>query len=391
LPLGKEVVAAASGFARYYYCEWCGHSIKIDHQNGYQTTYMHLQKDGLVSAQNSAPVWVDSETVIGKVGMSGRTSGPHLHLSVTQDKNGNGSFDDFPEGLTDPFSWLDPYTKDPWETFTWNDALGTHTGSSSSYLWKHTFPIQRMYISGQDNVTVLGNKTVSVDLDDFESNLITATVVSYIKPYLPFSQLSLEYIEGTSVSVTAEDHYEEDVISIDGKITITIDLNDLNLNKVVKDTLKIYFWNRLVQGWEPLPTVIDYVSNKLAAETNHLSHFVVLGEKIYPNPPISLITLEGNEPDGWFTTYPLTHLLAEDFSGLGIKAIYYSINNGIDWKVYSNPFYIEQDGVSTILYRAEDFAGNLEDTNSKVVKIDTKGRWKGSITITGSAFETSTY
>ena len=390
LPYGKEVLAAAPGFARYYFCDWCGHTIKIDHQNGYQSTYMHLQKEGLVATLVSGSAWVTAGSVVGKIGMSGRTSGPHLHFSVTKDKDANGYFDDFPDGLVDPFSWLDPYNTDPWADLSWEDDQGAHYGTASSYLWNHTFPVQRIYITESSAPIVLGNKTISVDLDDFEGNLFTATVVSFIKPHLPFSQLDLEYIGGTSLSITGKDHYEEDVISIDGEVTIAIDLSDLDISKAVKSTLKVYVWNQFVRKWEPLPTIIDYVNNKLSAKTDHLSHFAVLGDKVYPNLPVSSAFLEGVESSGWFTTLPLAYLSAEDFSGLGISAIYYSTNNGVDWSVYSDPFYIEKDGISTLLYRAEDLAGNLEVSNKKVVKVDTRKRWKDNVVVTGSIFEIST-
>jgi len=387
LPYGKEVLAAAPGYAQYYYCKECGHSIKIDHQNGYQSTYMHLQKDSVVTTQGSSSKWVETGAIIGKVGMSGRSSGPHLHFNVTKDKNGNGSFDDFPDGLVDPFSWLDPYNIDPWAELSWDDNQGSHSGTASVYLWGHTFPVQRIYITENNNFTVLGNKIISIDLDDYRDDLFTATAVGFIKPYLPFSQLSLEYIEGTSLSITGKDHYEKDVISVDGEVTITMDLSGLDISKAVKSTLKVYVWNQFVRKWEPLPTIIDYVNNKLTAKTDHLSHFVVLGDKIYPKPPTTSLILEGSEVAGWFVNHPLAYLSAEDFSGLGINVVYYSTNNGDAWNIYTGPFYVEKDGTGTILYRAEDLAGNLEVTNTQVVKVDTQGRWKDNTVITDNAFE----
>lgn len=391
LPLGKGVVAASPGSAKYYYCDWCGHSIKIDHQNGYQTTYMHLQKDSLITNNSDDAVWVDSGEVIGKVGMSGRTSGPHLHFSIMFDKNHNGVFDDFPDGLVDPFSWFDPYNQDPWPLYTWQDAAGEHTGTPSEYIWASTLPVQRIYVPATDQTTVLGNKTIHIDLDQFESNLFTATVTNYIKPYIPFSQLNLEYIEGTSVSVTGSDHYEEEVLSIDGSLTLTIDLTNLSLKNVAKDTLKIFVWDPLKKRWEPLPTIIDHVNNRVSAETSHLSHFAVMGEKICPDYPVSTLTTEGFQQDGWFLDYPLVTLSPQDYSGTGIKDLYYSINKGVDWKSYSQPFYIDQTGIVTIMYRAEDNSGNLEPTNYSIFKIDTQQRWKDKIKIIDAQFSTSAY
>ncbi len=113
LPYDENVLATAPGLARYYYCSQCGHSIKIDHPNGYQTTYRHLQYDGLISNDPKHKHWVNTGDAVGRIGMTGNTSGPHLHLSVIRDKDENGSFDDYPDGLVDPFSWLNPYNNDP--------------------------------------------------------------------------------------------------------------------------------------------------------------------------------------------------------------------------------------------------------------------------------------
>ena len=121
-----------------------------------------------------------------------------------------------------------------------------------------------------------------------------------------------------------------------------------------------------------------------------MSHFAVLGSKVFPEPPITSLTFEGSKSGGWFTSFPLAYLSAEDFSGLGIGAVYYSINKGVDWEIYTNPFYVEREGVSTIFYRAEDLAGNLEITNTQVVKIDTQGKWKDKTVISDNVFEVLT-
>ncbi len=381
LPYGSEVLASAPGLASYYSCSWCGYSIRIDHQNGYQTTYMHMQSEDLVVSEGDDPVWVDYSTVLGKVGMSGRTTGPHLHFSVMFDN-------DYPDGLVDPFSWQDPYNQDPWASYSWQDTAGEHSGTSSQYLWERTLPRVNIYISGGPTPTTLAleNKTIEFDLHDFESNLFTASLINFFKPYIPFSQYELEYIENTSFSITGKDHYEEDVVSVDGGVTLTIDLADLDLSKVAQNTLKIFFWDPLLQKWEPLPTIIDHVNNKLSAETTHLSHYAVLGEKLYPNPPLTTLATEGAQTNGWFSELPLITLSAQDFSGLGIKNIYYSLSDGFDWESYAGPFILPQDGITTLMFRADDATGNLEPANNYVIKVDTKDSWKDSLKVISSGF-----
>jgi len=61
-----------SGFESLY-----GNIVGIDHGNGYRTFYAHLS-ERMVEAGDT----VQKGDVIGKVGDSGRTTGPHLHYEV---------------------------------------------------------------------------------------------------------------------------------------------------------------------------------------------------------------------------------------------------------------------------------------------------------------------
>lgn len=79
-PSGRCVVAPADGivifagpFAGY------GNLIVIDHKFGLITRYAHLQRMDVQVGQH-----VSRSEVIGYVGMSGRTTGPHLHYEVWQ-------------------------------------------------------------------------------------------------------------------------------------------------------------------------------------------------------------------------------------------------------------------------------------------------------------------
>lgn len=65
-----------SGFDRGY-----GYSVVVEHKNGYKTRYAHNSINFVKEGD-----WVNKETVIGKVGKTGLTTGPHLHFEVI--KNG---------------------------------------------------------------------------------------------------------------------------------------------------------------------------------------------------------------------------------------------------------------------------------------------------------------
>jgi len=58
-----------------------GRYVIIDHGGGFETIYGHLQEFAIEEKER-----VLSEEKIGEVGMTGRTTGPHLHFEVR--KNG---------------------------------------------------------------------------------------------------------------------------------------------------------------------------------------------------------------------------------------------------------------------------------------------------------------
>ena len=74
--------AAQNGKVSYAgYMNGYGKIIILKHSNGYETRYAHLDKIGVKVGQN-----VNKGELIGKTGMSGRVTGPHLHFEVR--KNG---------------------------------------------------------------------------------------------------------------------------------------------------------------------------------------------------------------------------------------------------------------------------------------------------------------
>lgn len=76
---GGKVVEAVYGFFGY------GHYVVIEHEQGFRSLYGHM---GRIFVKKNDPV--TSYTVIGEVGMTGRTSGPHTHLELTR----NGQYVD---------------------------------------------------------------------------------------------------------------------------------------------------------------------------------------------------------------------------------------------------------------------------------------------------------
>ncbi len=68
---GEGTVILASPESGY------GNSVEIDHGGGIVTKYAHLQRSIVKPGQ-----WIKKGEVLGYVGMTGRTTGPHLHYEV---------------------------------------------------------------------------------------------------------------------------------------------------------------------------------------------------------------------------------------------------------------------------------------------------------------------
>ena len=77
-PSGTPIVATRSGVVtRAYYSSSGGYTVEIDHQDGYSSKYLH-QTHYIVSAGQ----YVSAGQVIGYVGSTGTSTGPHLHFSI---------------------------------------------------------------------------------------------------------------------------------------------------------------------------------------------------------------------------------------------------------------------------------------------------------------------
>lgn len=79
-PTGTPIYAAGSGrLARVGRYGGYGNYVRIEHGDGYATAYAHLSRfaDGMRSGRR-----VDQGEVIGYVGSTGRSTGPHLHFEV---------------------------------------------------------------------------------------------------------------------------------------------------------------------------------------------------------------------------------------------------------------------------------------------------------------------
>lgn len=76
--MGTPVLAPAQGTVILAGLDGAyGNSVEINHGGGIITKYGHMQR---YSVQNGQ--WVKRGEIIGYIGMTGRTTGPHLHYEV---------------------------------------------------------------------------------------------------------------------------------------------------------------------------------------------------------------------------------------------------------------------------------------------------------------------
>ena len=81
-PLGTKIYPVAEGIVQEakYTSIGYGHFIIIQHDLNHQSLYAHL---GLIEVESGQKV--DKNTILGYVGLTGWTTGPHLHLEVLEE------------------------------------------------------------------------------------------------------------------------------------------------------------------------------------------------------------------------------------------------------------------------------------------------------------------
>ncbi|MDO8498843.1 MAG: peptidoglycan DD-metalloendopeptidase family protein [bacterium] len=363
--LNTPVLAAAGGLATFV--PWqnsggAGNMIKIDHENGYQTWYEHLSSEDLAVSTPETSVPVSLGQQIGKVGMTGKTNGPHIHFSVFADNNNNGVFsDDYPFGLVDPLGW-EGANPDPWTL--WNSE--GRTGSSSYNLFLPASQPKVVTIPTTGGTLATGSATIFVP----SGSSTTPFNLSYKTG--PFEKAS-EIISSIMPSFFLEAFKDsgEKITSFSNPITITLHYSLQDLFNINEDSLKIYLYNTFTGFWEPLDSTLNKIGKTVSAPTSHLSHFALMGEVQDLMAPTTSITLEGEKgQDDWYRSPVSVTLAAEDnLGGVGLEYILYTLNNN-DWNEYQDSLNIEDEGEHQIIYQAYDKAENQEATQSSHFKID---------------------
>lgn len=368
---GNPVLAAAAGTARFVNsCGPCGNAIHIDHGNGFQTRYYHLQEEGLITNVPGQSVQIDAGQQIGKVGATGNVrpageDGAHIHFMVVEDKNNDENFDDnIPDGLVDPFGWQSKEA-DPWENFEFFYNGQNRMGNRSYYLWNKKIDGLNANLSANGGVFNSGRNSVDFPQGATNQNLLLEIISA---PAQKLSDLITSI--GSTVQIIAQDSLGNPVTSFNAPFTVGINFAGFDLSRFLIDTISIYSSSDGIT-WQKEPTTVDLLNQKATTEVKHLTQFALMAERADVLAATTTAVLAGDEgAPGWFRADLSVSLVAEDNeSGLGVNYILYRSDDG-DWQKYINPFQFNQEGQYALEFYSVDNDENIEEKKRIEFNID---------------------
>lgn len=365
------ILAAAAGNATFVNsCKPCGNAIHIDHGNGYQTRYYHLQSEGLVTADPSQVVPVTAGQQIGKVGYSGNVipqgnKGAHIHFMVIQDKNADGNFEDnIPDGIVDPFGWQSD-EPDPWEHYTFEHNGQQKIGATSHYLWKSQIPMIAQTLTATGGTFSIENLKVYIP-----KNTVSQDSVLTMNKISPRTFGSLTGIK--AVEVTIKDGFGNILSTFQQALTLVLNVTSAEISRFKPESVAIYS-STDGETWQKEATQLNTINGEAQTQVNHLTQFALMGEKKDAIPPTTTLTLTGTEgPNKQFISLVTLELQSSDepqAESLGVDYTYYKINDD-GWKEYTGKITVSDAGIHLFSYYSVDNDGNQEEIKTKEFTID---------------------
>lgn len=373
--LNDPVLSAASGIATFHNnCGACGNAIHIDHGNGYQTRYYHLQPEGLVTSNPYQKITVTDRQQIGKVGFSGNVrpqghDGAHIHFMLIQDKNGDGNFDDnIPDGLVDPYGWQGSNI-DPWTQFTFTQNGETKTGTKSTYLWKHSLHDVKKTLTPEGGQFSSDRFTFA-----FPKNAIQNDLIFSLKP-IPYADPSAELQPiGSVIDATADDGFGNIIAQFNKLFTISMKILLTDYSRYIPESLSIYSSSDGV-NWQKEDTIVDLTNRNATTQVNHLTQFAFMGIKKDITPPQTQLVINNEHINSttpiYYEPVSISFVTSDEPTeeSLGVDYTLYKINQQ-DLQQYAEPFEITDVGEYQIEYYSIDKDGNKEEVKTSTFTIE---------------------
>ena len=368
--INEPVLAAADGCASYKSTPAGGHIIMIDHGNGYQSRYLHLQDDSFLVTKSPTCVDVTQGQRIGSVGYSGNVKpkgedGAHIHFMVIQDKDGDGDFDDnMPDGLVDPFGWQSS-EPDPWPNFTWQIGEQNFSGNTSYYLW--TKAIANLSDQLTSNGGFFELERYKLDFPQGATNE-TVNLEMQSSPVAKPSGI-LESI-GSTLTILAKDLFGNPVTGFIKPFDLTVDFSAFDTSKYDTNTISIYS-SEDGTNWTKEGTTIDPIAKTASAELNHLTHFALMAERLDTIAPTTTANLSGGQGQAnWFRSGVQMTLDAQDNEGgLGVDYTLYKTDED-DWQEYNSQILLTNEGHHIVDFYSVDNDENIEEIKTIEFNID---------------------
>ena len=275
--LGTAVLAAASGTATAKWYGGCGQMIEINHHNGYQTRYCHLSVNNLVT--KGAPVAVTAGQKIGEVGLTGNTTGAHIHFVVVEDKNRDLNFEDnIPDGVLDPLGFLssDP---DPWQTHVFTQSNQNKFGNRSAYLFneKLTGGTYTIGPEGANITTGAGNIDIPGLMVSRDSILKTEILPPATTPKV-LGEDGIFVSWGNRLKINMHDGFNNQILNFEKDFKLSMHINPAIKIPINFSTVAIYSSQDGVNWIKELSSTVDIEKKFVFANINHLTEFAVLGK-----------------------------------------------------------------------------------------------------------------
>lgn len=334
--------------------------VKINHtvQNVgvYQTIYWHLHPDeyfeAMLGREGEA---ISAGARIGTMGNTGYSTGHHLHFEVRMDFNNDGSFSG--SEVVDPFGWTPSaeFPEDPWFQ---------RSGIASNYLWLHPLGAAgQIPLDGGGSIAQPGGTggEFPVSICAQPGTLPPGGTAIYSWAPDPDSSPAAAGV-GQGCALSVLDAEGQPVTKFNAPVKIVLPFDQVDLSAVDPETLVIYWQSAGSQEWVPLETQLDFENQVAVAETDQPGKCSLMGKPTSDIlPPQTEIQVSGVQaPDGAYYDEVQVTLASSDPSG--IAEIYYSLDNGSSWQLYTAPFTLLPGEIPQPVVMDEQFFGGLPGT-----------------------------